>query len=330
MPKVSIIVPIYNVDKYLDRCIESILNQTFNDFELILVNDGSKDKCKEIINFYFKKDDRIRIINKENGGVSSARNAGINIAEGDFIGFVDPDDYLELDAIEYIYKLAVSNNSNIVAYRMNTYKSDTLISNMPINENIEIYSRDKAIIKQLNDAYFLYSVCNKLFSKRMFDNTRFSEDIRYAEDALFNYEMLLKTDKIVISNLRKYNYVINDEGIVSNINHKRLDILDAQKRIYEILRDEYPKNSKEILKQYITSSIGILIDVSKENYCKENRKLIKMLRKKVNYDKNLLKNIKLDSKKISILFFMTKKFPSFVIILYKLRFYFFNKWNCNL
>ena len=94
MCEVSIIVPIYNVEKYLPRCIESILAQTFTDFELILVDDGSPDRCGEICDYYKKKDKRVKVIHKENGGLSSARNAGINIAIGDYIGFVDSDDYI--------------------------------------------------------------------------------------------------------------------------------------------------------------------------------------------------------------------------------------------
>ena len=99
-PNISIIVPVYNIEEYLPRCIESILNQTYNNLELILVDDGSKDKSGEICDAYAKKDNRVVVLHKENGGSSSARNAGIAIAKGEYLGFVDSDDYIEPDMYE--------------------------------------------------------------------------------------------------------------------------------------------------------------------------------------------------------------------------------------
>lgn len=114
MPKISIIVPIYNVEKYIEKCIQSILNQTFSDFELILVNDGSTDSCGEICDKYKKLDDRIIVIHKVNGGLSSARNAGIDIARGEYIGFIDSDDYIHEKMYEILYNNAITYNSDIV------------------------------------------------------------------------------------------------------------------------------------------------------------------------------------------------------------------------
>ena len=113
MPKISIIIPIYNLEKYLDKCIKSILNQTFKDFELILVNDGSTDKSGVICDNYKKVDDRIVVIHKENGGTSSARNIGIDIARGKYIGFVDGDDYIHENMYYELYENLIKNNSDI-------------------------------------------------------------------------------------------------------------------------------------------------------------------------------------------------------------------------
>ena len=109
MPRLSIIVPIYNVEKYLPRCIESILNQTFKDFELILVNDGSTDSSYEILKEYENKYDNFRVINQKNGGLSAAKNAGIKIAKGEYIAFLDSDDYLDKNFLETLYNMAVNN-----------------------------------------------------------------------------------------------------------------------------------------------------------------------------------------------------------------------------
>ena len=118
-PIISIIVPIYNVGKYLPKCIESILNQTFKNFELILVNDGSTDNSGVVCDDYEKKDTRIKIIHKSNGGVSSARNAGLYVAKGEYIGFVDPDDYIDKNMYEKLYRLCIDNNSDIAICRFN-------------------------------------------------------------------------------------------------------------------------------------------------------------------------------------------------------------------
>ena len=114
MPKVSIVVPIYNVEKYLEQCIDSIINQTLKEIEIILVDDGSPDNCPQICDDYVKKDSRIKVVHKTNGGLSSARNAGIEIATGDYIGFVDSDDYIELDMYEKMYNIAIENNVDFV------------------------------------------------------------------------------------------------------------------------------------------------------------------------------------------------------------------------
>ena len=112
-PKISIIVPIYNVEKYLPKCIDSIINQTLENIEIILVNDGSTDSCAEIIESYANKDNRIKVIHKKNGGQSSARNMGLDIAKGEYIGFVDSDDWLHYDMYENMYKSIKKVNSDL-------------------------------------------------------------------------------------------------------------------------------------------------------------------------------------------------------------------------
>src|SRR5690348_8514297 len=113
-PKISIIVPIYDVQKYLFKCIDSILAQTFTDYELILVNDGSPDSCGEICNEFAKKDKRIKVIHKKNGGLSSARNAGLEIAKGEYIGFIDSDDFIHNKMYEILYQNALFHSSDII------------------------------------------------------------------------------------------------------------------------------------------------------------------------------------------------------------------------
>ena len=138
-PKVSIIVPVYNVENYLENCIESILNQTLQDIELILVNDGSTDGCRKICDEYAKKDNRITVIHKDYGGVSSARNAGLDISKGKYIGVVDSDEYVDLEMYDKLYKLCESNNSDIAVCKLGRVIDGKLINNeeLEINDNVK-------------------------------------------------------------------------------------------------------------------------------------------------------------------------------------------------
>ena len=178
MPKLSVIVPIYNVEEYLANCIESILNQTFKDFELILINDGSTDNSLEICYRYRDRDKRINVINKKNGGVSSARNIGIEISKGEYIAFVDPDDDIEINMYEELMGIMENNNVDIV---VSGFKFINLINNT--SEKFNIYNRTNRIIKrkEINNeilidilnldncyGYGMYSCCNKIYKKELF------------------------------------------------------------------------------------------------------------------------------------------------------------------
>jgi len=185
---ISVIVPVYNVEKYLTKCIDSIIAQTYKDIELILVDDGSPDDCPKICDEYAEKDSRIRVIHKENGGVSTARNVGLKIARGEYIGFVDPDDYID----EAMYENMLS--------AMETTNSDMAICGYEyVNENNEIDKNRTYVVapneildrKKLFEEYtnmpptVRHGVVNKLFKKCILKDLLFPEEIHSAEDVLF-------------------------------------------------------------------------------------------------------------------------------------------------
>ena len=133
MPKISIIVPIYNVEKYLDKCVSSILNQTFTDFELLLVDDGSPDRCGEMCDEYAKKDSRVKVIHRKNGGLSAARNSGIDAACGKYIGFIDSDDYIEENMYEHLYDVITKYDADIACGGIfDTYPTKTTLLYEPL------------------------------------------------------------------------------------------------------------------------------------------------------------------------------------------------------
>ena len=223
MPKISIIVPVYNVEEYLENCITSILNQTFKDFELILINDGSTDNSLEICEHYKDIDDRICIIDKKNGGLSSARNAGLNIAKGEYIGFVDSDDYIHPQMYEILYNEIVKNNAdvvlcnfkevynydeNLICYKKNAKEdvSIRLFSNIEALENIDSIDAVKFIV-----------AWNKLYKSWIFNNLRYRNGIIH-EDEFIIHRILYKCRKVIYIERQLYFYMQRDGSIMQQAN----------------------------------------------------------------------------------------------------------------
>ena len=195
MAKVSIVVPIYNVEKYLEQCVDSIINQTLKDIEIILVDDGSPDNCPQICDDYAKKDSRIKVVHKKNGGLSSARNAGIEVAIGDYIGFIDSDDYIELDMYEKMYNIAIKNDVDFVIsdyYRV----SDEGKVRATLDMDEGIYEKNKIkkyIFPTLimgDDINYgnLLAVWHCLYKRELLERNSlmFDEEVKYSEDNLFS------------------------------------------------------------------------------------------------------------------------------------------------
>lgn len=316
--KISIIMPIYNVEKYLERGIRSILNQTFKEFELVLINDGSTDNSSIICDKYKNIDRRVKVIHRSNNGVSSSRNIGIDIAVGEFIMFVDPDDTLEIDAVEYLYNLIKLYNSDVACYRMKIYKNGNLTTKIDVTEKVELYYNENIIEKQLKDELFLYSSCNKLYNSNLLKNNKFNEDIKYAEDALFNLSIFTNCNLVVISNLCKYNYFINESSTVNNFNEKRLDILKAQYEMFNILKSKYDNYTDYIVRDFVSSSISIIIDMAILG--ERNIEIISKLKNIIKDNEEMLKSKKLVNYKQKIIFQLLKIMPFIILSLYKIRF----------
>lgn len=206
----SVIVPIYNVEKYLPQCIESIINQTYKNLEIILVNDGSLDKCGEICDDYAEKDFRIRVIHKKNGGISSARNVGIDICNGEYIGFVDSDDYIELNMYEVLYKALLEHNLDLIdcnVYRdkLNKVKGDKN------NGTVEVFDGYTALLNSLRFNDFT-AAWNKLYTRAAIGDIRFPEGRKY-EDSAVSYLILANTKRVGHINSTLYHYRVNPNSI---------------------------------------------------------------------------------------------------------------------
>ena len=217
-PKISVIVPVYKVEKFLDRCVESIVGQTYENLEIILVDDGSPDNCPSMCDKWAEKDSRIKVIHKENGGVSSARNAALDAATGDFIGFVDSDDWIEPDMYESLMMRIDETGKDIAVC---SYYSIEVSGER--NECRCI--ADKAVV--CKDDYFRFIVLggdggyiwNRLYRADIIKEVRFDENIWYSEDLLFNFKAAQKSNGAAILDKIEYNYVqkrIKEQAWVMN------------------------------------------------------------------------------------------------------------------
>lgn len=229
MIKLTVIVPVYNVEKYLHRCIDSILNQTFKDFELILVNDGSTDNSAQICEEYSQKDKRIKVIHKQNGGLSSARNVGLDIAEGEYIGFVDSDDYISHNMFNELYQKIRKHNADLAICNFLYIKEDELFSNTYEKLDIVEEFEGLEIINQLYQSKGTQFVVawNKLYKKKLFNQLRYEDGFLH-EDEYIIHKILYRCEKVVYSPRSMYYYVQRNGSIMNTTNNKKsIDIVRA-------------------------------------------------------------------------------------------------------
>ena len=237
---ISVIVPVYNTEKYLRICIESILNQSYKNIELLLINDGSSDSSAEICREYLHKDKRCYYFEKENGGLSDARNYGIERATGEYISFVDSDDFLMDLALEKLHATALLGEADLVVGGFCYFDSpDFYLFDRKVfgNSPITIVEKEFAInqMDELTDAPFLcYSTAwGKLYKRSLFENIRYPLG-KYAEDQFTTWKLYLAAERIVVSNHTIYAYRKNSEGLSLNFNLSHLDYIDAlEERIEE-------------------------------------------------------------------------------------------------
>ena len=223
MSKVSVIIPVYNTEKYLKKCLNSIINQTLKDIEIIIVNDGSTDNSLNICNEFVKKDERIKLINKENEGLSAARNTGLKLATGEYIGFVDSDDWLSLDFYEKLYENASQNDADI-AYGDIVRKSNKIHKLRRNLTEIAVFTDNLDKIYNIKNLS-LGCVWDKIYRKSLLDNNNLEfEKGVYYEDGRFLVQAIYYANKIVSVPNIYYYYFINPKSIVkSQRTQKKID-----------------------------------------------------------------------------------------------------------
>lgn len=237
---ISVIVPVYNSDKYLSDCIDSILNQTYEDFELILVDDGSADNSGKICDIYAIKDARIKVFHKENGGVSYARNIGLKAATGDYIQFIDSDDYIKENFLQILHDSIIKNNSQISVCKATTVsiKGFEINSKSKVTKDICL-GRDEAanfIFNEMNNALW-----NKLISKDIIKDICFEENRTFGEDPYFLVQVLNNCSKVSFVPDELYYYRKNDESITSTkFSERKFDQVYFKDKMYEYMCQNFP------------------------------------------------------------------------------------------
>ena len=279
---ISIIIPVYNVLPYLKKCIESVINQTYRNLEILLIDDGSDDGSEVVCDQYGKRDERIKVFHKSNGGLSSARNYGLQYVTGDYVGFVDSDDYIDIKMYEHLMAV-LGNDVDLAACGVHDeyikrYKRKYCASNFTYG--YQSMNRCEAIKELLLLRIFSFSVCNKLFRRKLFDNVVFPEGKSY-EDIPVVYNIFLDIKCAVSNSYADYHYVHHPESItIRDFSESRLDFCYFTKEILDDVSIRYPQYKMEAVTLYIRSvysNMCQILNSSNREAHKETYKKLKLI-----------------------------------------------------
>ena len=244
---ISVIVPVYQVEVYLEKCIQSILQQSYKNLEIILVDDGSKDNCPAICDSYQEKDARVKVIHKRNGGLSSARNAALDIATGEYITFVDSDDYIDTRMIETLMSYIEKENSDIaVCFWQEVWEKEQSASEGTSwqgveNATVESMNQVQAMEKMLYQRGCDSCAWGKLFKRELFQTIRFPEQKIY-EDIAIMYQVFGMAKKVVFSNYQGYYYLQRNASISkAQFNVNKMSLIDFTKQNEKYIEENYPE-----------------------------------------------------------------------------------------
>ncbi|MBQ6478604.1 MAG: glycosyltransferase [Erysipelotrichaceae bacterium] len=297
--KISVVIPVYSVEKYLHRCVDSVINQTYSSLEIILVDDGSPDQCPAICDQYAEQDNRIKVIHKTNGGLASARNAGMKVATGKYLFFVDSDDWLDPDGLEKLYRLAEEYNVDFVRYRSVRENWPGLPSQYPTRVEKEremhggYYSKTD-IVEEIYPRLFATSsltlgpivgAWGSLYKTSLLKerNIMFHEEIKYSEDVLFSAEVVVNADSFYyLDDAGIYHYFYNDSSISKSF---RKDRWESCKAMIQIAEKEFLNRTEYDFKNQMTYLRWFCIFLSLNE-----RKYLTQIKEKEVYCRSIMKD----------------------------------------
>lgn len=302
-PKISIIVPVYNVEKYIEKCLKSLANQTMQDFEIIIVNDGSKDNSEEIIKSFQENHPNLQIkyLKKENGGLASARNYGVKYATGKYISFIDSDDYIDINLYKNLEKY-MDEDIDVIKFKMQTVDKKGNILEKLDGPVFEKCTGEEAFEKLYIDDKYLDPACIYLYRREFFIKNKFEYRLRYHEDFGLTSLIIITANSFVSTNIFGYNYLQTEESLTrsKDINKdvsRAKDMLAHYDNMINLIdRYNIKEETKEKVKKYYTNSVilkvNTLIGEKRKEYIKEirNRKMYKNI-KPVNVKQFIKRNI---------------------------------------
>lgn len=268
---ISVIIPAYNIAPYLEHCVDSVLNQTYTDFEILIVNDGSTDETADLCDKLALRDSRIRVFHKQNGGVSSARNLAIENAKGDMISIIDGDDWVEPTLFEDAVNSMKQNNAQVFMFEYFVDKNDESIKHRVSDSKYGVLDTETALIRTISpDNQFAWS---KIFDKELLHDTIFDENIILGEDTLFICEIIARAKRIFYSDNVHYHYVIRENSaITSAFNIRKMTGIDAYQKELELCINSGFKVAEDYARSAIVD-LGIALcqrasesDVKKQAY----------------------------------------------------------------
>ena len=284
---VSILIPVYNAAAFLSKCLYSVLNQTYQDLQVVIVDDGSKDHTLEVCQSYAEKDSRIEVYHQENQGVSPTRNHLLEKVKGDYVLFVDADDWIELDMVEYLVSLATEVGAEMVM-------CDRVINDAKPSDKkpvVNILSQEEAIHDFLLHEYFVGALWNKLFKRSVVEGLSFHKDIWYGEDALFTWYVLQNVNMVAICDKQLYHYYMNEESIShQSFGNKKLTSRITWTIIQKEVEERYPQFKDIVYATTATNELGLIQAAAQDNY--PYNEDVALMQKTIRKYHHLLSNLK--------------------------------------
>ena len=305
-PLISVIIPIYNVEKYLARCVDSIVNQTYKNLEIILVDDGSPDLCPQMCDDYAEKESRIKVVHKKNGGLSDARNAGMAVATGEYISFIDSDDYVSDDFFECLLDVMNKENSDIAECSVVKLYEDNRFDEFSDDLSVKTYDTQDAMSALIAENPFHQHVWNKLYK------TELVKDIPYAvgklnEDEFWTYQVFGRANKVSKLNNTMYYYFQRNSSIMGvGYNIRRLDALEGKANRQKYIENNFPELSTQAKIDLYGSCMFAYQSVLKFLSGADKKKALSIIKKYKNNCNLSFDEIKLADKSARKYFYLAK------------------------
>lgn len=277
-PLISIILPIYNIEKYLPLCMESIFNQTYNNLEIIMVDDGSKEDCAKMCDNYAEKDSRVVVYHKKNGGLSDARNFGIKRAKGEYITCIDPDDYIDIDYVEYLYLLLKKYNTKLSICQHRVKYDNGSVKDLGTLGD-EVLDSKTVLERMMYHDVIDTSACAKLYHRDLFKNVEYPKG-KLFEDIGTTYALIIQCKNISVGYESKYNYIFHNNSIVnSSFKLNKIDLIEMTDKMAVDVLNVYPELEDAVLRRRVYSRFSTLNQMlTTEEYPKEKKKIIDFIK----------------------------------------------------